>query len=43
MFLILWRYDFKANAKLAFLESPAGAVSVTDRGDGDRVTRFLAA
>jgi len=43
MIMILWRYDFKANAKLAALDSRAGAVSVADRGDGDLVTRLLAA
>jgi hypothetical protein len=34
MLLILWRYDFKANAKLAALDSRAEAVTVVSRSEG---------
>ena len=33
MILILWRYDFKANAKLAALDLRAPAVTVVHAGD----------
>jgi len=33
MILILWRYDFKANAKLAVLDLRAPAVTLVHAGD----------
>jgi hypothetical protein len=31
MFILLWRYDFKVNAKLASLDSPARVLNVAVR------------
>jgi len=43
MVLILYRYDFKPNAKLAALETRSGAATVADPGRGTIASPTLAA